>query len=179
MVDATSPIRNSTSSNDSSNDSTSNLNSNDTSVNDNTKKPTIQCLGLGQIYSNINPQFLKISRYQFTLLILLKDHGYDCLVYDPVFEQGDRVLIEWFGMRVARGAGGETSRIWFMPHCDYELYLDIVNKENQDKKQQLIMGNSFEWYGIIGKEIRAKREVSFPRFEIDEQVFNNTCFHLV
>ncbi|KAJ8078722.1 sensitivity to red-light reduced protein [Marasmius tenuissimus] len=93
-----------------------------------TKEPfSLVCLGLG------SPSSSPISRAQFAFLLYLCDSLHlttlsRVSLYDPVFTDEDHKLFEDHGFSMSsdlRPAGTEPV-IYFMPHCDMELYEAIL-----------------------------------------------------
>ncbi|KAL0580242.1 translation machinery-associated protein 20 [Marasmius crinis-equi] len=102
--------------------------------------PRIVCLGLG------SPSSSSISRAQYAFLLNLAESV--CLstpsrlsLYDPVFTDEDGRLFEEHGFSVSpdlRPTGTEPI-IYFMPHCDMELY-EAVLEANWSEPQIRTLG---------------------------------------
>ncbi|RZB38640.1 SRR1-like protein, partial [Asbolus verrucosus] len=96
------------------------------------ENPTVKeiiCFGLGRIGECM------ISRYQFAFLLCLKDH-YNVgriKVYDPVFTETDRSILESFQCDILKEnfegkyrVPDKTTTIFYMPHCPKQLSNNLL-----------------------------------------------------
>ncbi|RCK64787.1 SRR1-like protein BER1 [Candida viswanathii] len=83
---------------------------------------TIRCLALG------SPSESKNAKYQLALLLELQDlFDAKVSVYDPVFNEKDRDLLEGFTMEEEFDGDSDTT-LYFLPHASLELTEEILNK---------------------------------------------------
>ena len=77
------------------------------------------------------------------------------VVFDPLFSPLERRLCEQLGLTVSaenrrgmhRVAGGTTT-LFFMPHCPYRLYVNLLWENWECLEHVVILGNSFQSYGL-------------------------------
>ncbi|KAF7268753.1 SRR1-like protein [Rhynchophorus ferrugineus] len=95
------------------------------------KKPKISkivCFGLGHVSE------LTISRYQFVLLLCLKElYKLEVLLYDPVFNENDIFVLKYFGMIVeSKNIEGKylvtdnKTTLFYLPHCPKQLLNNLL-----------------------------------------------------
>ncbi|KAG7092409.1 hypothetical protein E1B28_008766 [Marasmius oreades] len=105
----------------------------------------IICLGLG------SPSSSAISRVQYCFLLNLCDHKpVKVSLYDPVFTEEDCGLFEEHELPVSPALtnGAAHLTVYFMPHCDMELYEQVlkVNGCEQRIRNLVLIGNRLEDY---------------------------------
>ncbi|GLI71431.1 hypothetical protein VaNZ11_016645 [Volvox africanus] len=84
------------------------------------------------VYGLGSPHLSRVSRYQLALVLLLRDQVLRGLtspvhLYDPAFDDVDRLALEQLGLQVVDVDEGAARRVieptfFYMPHCERELY---------------------------------------------------------
>ncbi|KAK7467085.1 hypothetical protein VKT23_004145 [Stygiomarasmius scandens] len=109
------------------------------------------CLGLG------SPSNSSISRAQLGFLLdvcnVLKIAYTKVTVYDPVFTEEDRALFNGFEFQTPPSSESldvtiDDPTIFFMPHCDMELYENVLRKNwTRERLTNLVLvSNQLEAY---------------------------------
>lgn len=109
--------------------------------------PTVKeivCYGLGHFAECM------LSRFQFGLLIALKEHfNLEAFVYDPIFYQLERELLTTFGFKLIEdNEEGKrlisATTLAFFPHCPKQLTNNFLwSNWGLGLKNCIILGNSF------------------------------------
>ncbi|OJA11939.1 hypothetical protein AZE42_06377 [Rhizopogon vesiculosus] len=118
--------------------------------------PDVLCLGLG------SPSTSREARAQLAFLIRLcavLDIG-SVSIYDPVFTDADKEFFH--GLGDAKHTV-ERPTILYMPHCDLELYENIIgaNWSEDNLRRIIFIANRFSDY--TDNNSRSKLEVESPR----------------
>lgn len=126
--------------------------------------PDVLCLGLG------SPSSSREARAQLAFLIssctILEIAPSDVSVYDPVFTDADKALLQSFGMRCLADTDGkhevERPTILYMPHCDLKLYENIIgaNWSEEQLARIIFVANRFKDY--TDNYPQSKLEVESP-----------------
>jgi len=168
------------------------------------KSLCVVCLSLG------TPSSSRVSRYQLGLLSLLLSRMQNCVevqVYDPVLGETDAKLLGGFGyscIAPPEAAAQHTAPVgsftlFFMPHCDLELY-EAVLRANWPQcdsgaysglRRLAILGNSLSAYAdrvvdrgrygaseYVEKASRQCREIPIADGFGVSGVFNNLSLHI-
>ncbi|GIL64026.1 hypothetical protein Vafri_18013 [Volvox africanus] len=90
------------------------------------------CMRSLVVYGLGSPHLSRVSRYQLALVLLLRDQVLRGLtspvhLYDPAFDDVDRLALEQLGLQVVDVDEGAARRVmeptfFYMPHCERELY---------------------------------------------------------
>ncbi|GIL91359.1 hypothetical protein Vretimale_17714 [Volvox reticuliferus] len=90
------------------------------------------CMRSLVVYGLGSPHLSRVSRYQLALVLLLRDQILSGLtspvhLYDPAFDDVDRLALEQLGLQVVDVDEGAARRVveptfFYMPHCEAELY---------------------------------------------------------
>ncbi|XP_001636656.2 SRR1-like protein isoform X1 [Nematostella vectensis] len=154
----------------------------------------IVCYGVGCISK------CPIARYQFALLLLLKDDfqvsSDHCWVYEPLFSKDDANIVQNFDCSMIRvNEEGKRKAIgkslFIMLHCGKPLYNNVLWANwGQDLKDVLILGNSFSSYDdrAVGKQLSKQatyiakvlpyiKEIPVKNNFRHNDIFNNTSLH--
>lgn len=129
----------------------------------------VVCYGLGPICS------APISQHQLAvLLIVAKDKPVYC--FDPVFDRDDLAALAYFNVQLCgypKYPNPELFTLLYMPHCERQLYVDVVVED----KNIILFGNrllnypEFKDYNLVVKKP--------PNEEyIRQDVFNDCYLHL-
>lgn len=105
------------------------------------------CYGLGRFSSCL------IARFQLAFLLLLRDMlQVQCYVYDPLFSDTEKLLLDKMKLLVLheneegkRKISGKPT-LFYMPHCGKPLYNNVLwaNWEPGELDKLVILGNSFQ-----------------------------------
>lgn len=92
------------------------------------KVPRIRCLALGL------PVESKQARYQLALMVeVARARGSEGLVWDPVFGDADRRMIEGVGFTVEEEYETGEDVLWFLPHAGLDLTEWVLKKYRPTK----------------------------------------------
>ena len=151
------------------------------------------CYGIGKISE------CPASRYQFALLLLLWEHfkpSGNCYIYDPVFGNLDRQIVEHFELQLIP-RNEEAKRkvfkktLFFVPHGGKPLYNNILWANwGASLENTIIFGNSFGSYEERIPSHQLKLEASYiaqilplmhevqvqSQFDYDD-IFNDMSLH--
>ncbi|XP_060525836.1 SRR1-like protein [Cylas formicarius] len=95
---------------------------------DGKKFDEIICLGLGRVSQ------LLVSRYQLALLLCLRElYGVQVRASDPIFNEHDKILLDYFDVSVVdenlegkyRAASGSVT-LFYLPHCSRQLTNNLL-----------------------------------------------------
>lgn len=116
-------------------------------------QPTaIIALGIGSISQYIN------SMWQFALLVLLKERFEDVKVlsFDPVASKIDQDISLTFGVDVLKenlkgnyNLSEEDRIIYYMPHCPYRLYCNVIWNHWSNLSKIVIIGNRYHFHSFF------------------------------
>lgn len=114
-------------------------------------------LGIGSFTSSAS------SRLQLALLCLLSEEllrrrgeASRCkvFIFDPVMSAEDRAICDTLGIDVlsdnlkGKHCNNGTSTLYFMPHCPYRLYCNLLWSNWDHLHSTVILGNSFSSYSL-------------------------------
>ncbi|KAI9226241.1 MAG: SRR1-domain-containing protein [Piptocephalis tieghemiana] len=128
------------------------------------KPKAILCYGLG------SPSSSRISRWQWALLTLLREDLSlqdleDFFVYDPIFTEMDKQILEHGGAKVLKeNEEGHRSlnqpTLTYMPHCDRVLYNALLqaNWSPTGLDNLILLGNRLDMYSDAIPASRLSRE---------------------
>jgi len=158
---------------------------------------SVLCLGLG------SPIESKRSRAQLALLLAVCDYAKiprgKVQIYDPVFSDQDVQSLSELGLRVTTinyeaRYSIEVPTLVYMPHCDRELYENLIRKNwTRDNLLNIVLlGNRLIEYSDILPERKIKIEspclfrlsahlaaLPLPVCAHDPNAFNNTAIQYV
>ena len=111
----------------------------------------IVCLGVGNFVSQESPML------QMAFLYLLREDFLEnqveqlVVMYDPIFTELEMKICAHLNMTGMESAwkGCSAPRgltLYYMPHCPYELYGSILDRNREAMSQSVIIGNSFSSY---------------------------------
>ena len=134
------------------------------------------CYGIGPIHSS------QISQLQLSFLIqmLRRTDFATVALFDPLLDDSELQVIQSYGIDII-GHNEEAKRciqrntVFYMPHCEFNLYNNVVDANKDVLQDMIVIGNSFGMYGSI--EMHRVREVAMPQLEGWMEVFNNTSIH--
>lgn len=124
--------------------------------------PDVLCLGLG------SPSKSREARAQLAFLIrscAVLDIG-SVSIYDPVFTDADKEFFQGLGMQCLPDTDAkrqvERPTILYMPHCDLELYENIIgaNWSEENLRRIIFVANRFSDYA--DNNPRSKLEIESP-----------------
>jgi hypothetical protein len=119
-------------------------------------------LGLGSIENNN-------SLIQFVLILLIKHKFNNIYFYDPIITKTEINFLQSFGFIFQNVQKVEELTVFYMIHCEHELYEQLV--KNNNLKDLIIIGNSFtnndNFTNIMFKEVVLADD--------KDLIFNNTC----
>jgi len=168
---------------------------------------TIRSIGVGPTTASL-PAYLQttfIYLIQESLKVFFSSNNIQVkkflsIINDPVFTEKDLQYISEHGMtRVENDEELMTSKegeisIFYMPHCEKELYVKVIKLNESNLKSCCLIGNSFKGYirqiELVGKQKAFEgfpvlknlvksdgyREEMLPGFESCYEAFNNTAF---
>ena len=74
----------------------------------------------------------------------------EAFCYDPVLTVDEKKALHQLGMQSSLGSSvpDHSSTLFFMPHCDKSLYLDILKQHRRRLSNLHIIGNDFRIYAL-------------------------------
>ena len=68
-----------------------------------------------------------------------------------------------------------------MPHCEFQLYKNLI--QGMKNVELCVIGNSFSMYNLMGKDVydddKIVKEVPVENWDGDSVVFSNTSIHYI
>ncbi|CAH3184853.1 unnamed protein product, partial [Porites evermanni] len=153
----------------------------------------IICYGIGKITT------CPIARYQFALLLLLKEQlqiAGPCHIYEPHFSEDDKMIVEKLGCQlIEHNEEGkrkvERLTLFFMLHCGKPLYNSVLWANWGPRLSNvIILGNRFSSYQerIPSRQLRSEasfiynilpyvKETPVPNTFHHSDIFNDSAIH--
>ena len=145
----------------------------------------IAAYGVGSISSSA------LSRFQLALMIAILKHTKcdSCFFFDPVISGAEIAIIESFGIKAAvrdaecRPFCCDTKILFFMPHCDRELYEWVLMHKLSADFEAVFVSNCFSnytlqypvWESIISnfsQELLLIFKADFDKYKMGNERFN-------
>lgn len=145
----------------------------------------IAAYGVGSISSSA------LSRFQLALMIAILKHTKcdSCFFFDPVITDAEVAIIESFGIKAAardsecRPFSCDTKILFFMPHCDRELYEWVLMHKLSADVAAVFVSNCFSnytlqypvWESIISdfsQELLLIFKADFDKYKLGNERFN-------
>jgi len=136
----------------------------------------VRCLGIG--CCTTYP-----SQYQLAFAVALKELGYECTIYDPIMTPTAIHATDTLGIPQCIQSKDNNYTVteptlFYMPHCEVDLYQAVVKQNENNFDKIVIIGNSFKNYLLRPHPptLPDTLEIPFPDFPEEDRAFNDLHF---